>query len=64
MCTKFWLENLKGKDCLEDPGVDGRIILEWILEREIGWEVDWIHLAQGRNQWWAVFNTVMNLQVP
>jgi hypothetical protein len=33
--------------------------------REIGWGVmDWIHLAQDRDQWWAVVNTVMNLPVP
>jgi hypothetical protein len=25
---KFWSENLKGRDHLEDLGVDGRIILE------------------------------------
>jgi hypothetical protein len=32
---------------------------------EIEWEgADWIHLAQDRNQWWAVVNTVMNLRVP
>jgi hypothetical protein len=32
---------------------------------EIGWEgVDWIHLAEDRDRWWAVVNTVMNLQVP
>jgi hypothetical protein len=33
---------------------------------EIGWEgvVDWIHLAQVRDQWRAVVKTVMNLQVP
>jgi hypothetical protein len=32
--------------------------------REIGWgSVEWIHLAQDRDQWWAVVNTVMNLQV-
>jgi len=31
---------------------------------EIGWGVvDWIHLAQDRDQWWAVMNTVMNLQI-
>jgi hypothetical protein len=31
---------------------------------EIEWGcVEWIHLAQDRDQWWAVVNTVMNLQV-
>jgi len=28
----FWWENLSERDYLEDPGVDGRIILEWALE--------------------------------
>jgi len=23
-------------------------------------DMDWIHLAQERDQWWAVVNTVMN----
>jgi hypothetical protein len=33
--------------------------------RGTGWEgVDWVHLAQDRDQWWAVVNTVMKLQVP
>jgi hypothetical protein len=26
-------ENLKGRDYAEDLGVDGKIILEWILEK-------------------------------
>jgi hypothetical protein len=26
--------------------------------------VDWIRLAQDRDQWWAVVNTVMNLRIP
>jgi hypothetical protein len=30
--------------------------------REIGLkDVDWIHLAQDGDQWWALVNTVMNL---
>jgi hypothetical protein len=27
-------------------------------------DVDWIHLAQDGDGWWAVANTVMNLRVP
>jgi hypothetical protein len=33
--------------------------------REIRWKgVDWIHLAQDRNQCWAVVNTLVNLLLP
>jgi hypothetical protein len=32
--------------------------------REIGWgDIDWINLAQDRDQWTALVNTVMNLLV-
>jgi len=55
------LENLKVRDHLEEIGTVG-------IRRDlkgIGLEVvDCIHLAQGRDQWWAHMNTVMNFQVP
>jgi hypothetical protein len=44
---------------MEDQGVDGiRMDL-----KEIGWSVDWIHLAQNRDRWRALVNAVMNLRV-
>jgi hypothetical protein len=35
MHTKYWSENLKGTEHLEDVGIDRRIILNWILEKQI-----------------------------
>jgi hypothetical protein len=33
--------------------------------REVGWDgMDWIVLAQNRDQWSALVNTKMNLRVP
>ena len=53
---------MRKADHLEDLGVDGRIILEWILEKWDG-GMDWIDLAQDRDGWRAVVNAVMNLRV-
>jgi hypothetical protein len=43
MYTIFWLENLNGRDHLEDLDVDGKIG-EW------NEGVDYIHLAQDKDQ--------------
>jgi hypothetical protein len=33
--------------------------------REVGWDnEDWIHLAQDRNTWWAVLNTLVKVWFP
>jgi hypothetical protein len=48
----------------------GRPRREWvdnikIYLREIGWDgMDWIDVAQDRDQWRALVNTDMNLRVP
>jgi len=38
MSTKLWSDNLKGRDHLQDLGVDWRILLllEWLLEKQSG----------------------------
>jgi hypothetical protein len=36
----------------------------WTLGRLVGaGSVEWIHLAQDRDRWWAFVNAVMNLRV-
>jgi hypothetical protein len=49
-------------DHLEDPGVDGWIILKWIFRKWDG-GMDWIDMAQDRDRWRALMNAVMNLRV-
>jgi hypothetical protein len=44
MHTKFYLENLRERDHLEDIGTDGRIILNGYKERACD-DVDWIYMA-------------------
>ena len=40
----FLVDKLKERDCLEDKGVDGHIILKWIIKKPNGRQ--WIDVAQ------------------
>jgi hypothetical protein len=61
----YWWESQKEKDHWENQDVGEWAILKWILERKRGWDgIDWIGLAQDRDQWRAVVHTIMNLRVP
>jgi hypothetical protein len=60
----YWWERQK------ERGPLGRPRRRWVDNikmdlREIGWDgVDWINLAQGRDQRRALVNTLMNLRIP
>jgi hypothetical protein len=48
--TEFWWGNLKKRNRLEDPGIDGRIHLRWIRRK---WDVEawtgtiWLKIRRG-----------------
>lgn len=48
----------EGRDQLGNVGVDGNIILKWILKSYEG--VECFRLVQGRVQWWIFVKRVMN----
>jgi hypothetical protein len=49
-CTGFWWENLRERDHLVDPGVDGKMIIRRIFSK---WDVgvwtglDWLRIETG-----------------
>jgi hypothetical protein len=59
----FWWESQKESESPLGRLRRRRIILKWIFEMGLG-GMDWADLAQDRDQWRALVNTVMNLRVP
>jgi hypothetical protein len=60
----YWWESQKERDHWEDQDVGGWTILHIMDLGEIGWDGrDWIELAQDRDQWRALVNTVMNSRI-
>jgi hypothetical protein len=53
-------ETSKGRENLEDLGIDGKTILKLILQKMYV-VLDWIHLALDRDRWRTLVNRVMKL---
>jgi hypothetical protein len=54
--------NLRERDHSEDPGVDGRLLFEWIV-KNWGRGMGWIYLAQDKGSLRTFMNSVMKLRV-
>jgi len=45
--TEFWWRNVREKDLLEDPSVDGRIISRWIFRKRAWSGLIWLRTGTG-----------------
>jgi len=62
---EFEWGDLKERNILEVPVVDGRVILKWLSKRlNGGGPLVYIDLVQDRNRWRALVNTVTKFLVP
>jgi hypothetical protein len=49
-CTGFWWENLRERDHLVDPGVEGRMIIWWIFRKwnfRVWTRLSWLMIETG-----------------
>ena len=56
------VEEYEGKNHLEYPGVDGKIILRWKFRKWDG-GMDWIDLVEDMDRWRALLNVVMIIRL-
>jgi hypothetical protein len=47
---------------MEDLGVDGRVLLKFVLRKSDGGVLGWIHLTQNRDLRLSLMNTVMKIR--
>jgi hypothetical protein len=59
----FWFGDLMERDHLEDAGVDGSIIFQWLFKK---WDddMDTNDLVHDRDRWRTLVKVVMNIRFP
>jgi hypothetical protein len=57
---KVWWGNLMKRGNLEDIGLDGWIILNWIMKKWNG-GIDWMYLAEDFDRWRILLNAIIDL---
>jgi hypothetical protein len=61
-CVKNFVVKPEGRRPLGMPRRSWTLIRMYVMET--GWEVvNWIHLAQDKDQWRALVNTVMDIRI-
>ena len=63
MSTGVSWGNLRERDLMADPCVDGGMILRWNFRKWDG-DVKWIDLAQDRDSYRVLVNAIMNFRIP
>ena len=59
----FWCGKLREGEHLEEPVIDGTVIIKRIFNKwGVGECLDLIHLAQDMNRWRDFVNSVMNFR--